>query len=100
MRGDGWGSEGRNLQGALSDHEGRWMGEGGGEPAGGAERSRGEMDGGVGGREPAGGAERPRGTCGAQDLGLVPGSGTFAEEGTGNPLQYSCLQNFMDRRAW
>ena len=29
-----------------------------------------------------------------------PGSGRFLEEGNGNPLQYSCLGNPMDRRAW
>ena len=34
------------------------------------------------------------------DLGLIPGSGTFPEEGNGNPLQYSCLENPMDRGAW
>ena len=32
--------------------------------------------------------------------GLIPGSGTFPEEGNGNPLQYSCLENPMDRGAW
>ena len=46
MRGDGWGSVG-DLQGALRDQVGRWMGEWGG-PAGGTERPHGEMDGGGG----------------------------------------------------
>ena len=34
------------------------------------------------------------------DLGLIPGSGRSPEGGTGNPLQYSCLENPMDRGAW
>ena len=34
------------------------------------------------------------------DLGLIPGSGRFLGEGHSNPLQYSCLENPMDRRAW
>ena len=36
----------------------------------------------------------------AGDLGLIPGSGRSPREGTGNPLQYSCLGNPMDRGAW
>ena len=36
----------------------------------------------------------------AGDLGLIPGSGRFPGEGNGNPLQYSCLENPMDREAW
>ena len=36
----------------------------------------------------------------AGDLGLIPGFGRYPEEGTGNPLQYSCLENSMDRGAW
>ena len=38
--------------------------------------------------------------CNAGDLGLIPGSGRSAGEGNGNPLQYSCLGNPMDRGAW
>ena len=34
------------------------------------------------------------------DLGSIPGSGRSPGEGNGNPLQYSCLENFMDRGAW
>ena len=34
------------------------------------------------------------------DLGLIPGLGRSPEEGNGNPLQYSCLENSMDRGAW
>ena len=36
----------------------------------------------------------------AGDLGLIPGSGRSPEEENGNPLQYSCLENPMDRGAW
>ena len=33
-------------------------------------------------------------------MGLIPGSGRSSGEGNGNPLQYSCLENPMDRGAW
>ena len=35
-----------------------------------------------------------------KDAGSVPGSGRSPGEGHGNPLQYSCLENPMDRGAW
>ena len=35
----------------------------------------------------------------AGDLGSIPGSGSSPGEGNGNPLQYSCLENPMDREA-
>ena len=35
-----------------------------------------------------------------RDAGSIPGSGRFHGAGDGNPLQYSYLENFMDRRAW
>ena len=35
-----------------------------------------------------------------RDLGSIPGSGRSPEGGNGNPLQYSCLENSMDRGAW
>ena len=38
--------------------------------------------------------------CQAGDTGLIPGSGRFPGERNGNPLQYSCLGNPMDRGAW
>ena len=38
--------------------------------------------------------------CNAGDLGSIPGSGRSPGEGTGNPPQYSCLENPMDRGAW
>ena len=34
------------------------------------------------------------------DLDLTPGSGRSLRAGNGNPLQYSCLGNPMDREAW
>ena len=36
----------------------------------------------------------------ARDQGSIPRSGRFPGEGNGNPLQYSCLENPMDREAW
>ena len=36
----------------------------------------------------------------AGDTGLVLESGRSPGGGNGNPLQYSCLENSMDRRAW
>ena len=36
----------------------------------------------------------------AGDVGLIPGSGRSPGEGNGNPLQYSCLENSMERGAW
>ena len=36
----------------------------------------------------------------AGDVGLIPGSQRFPEGENGNPLQYSCLGNPMDREAW
>ena len=37
--------------------------------------------------------------CNAGDLGSIPGSGRSPGEGNGNPLQYYCLENSMDRVA-
>ena len=36
----------------------------------------------------------------AGDKGFIPGSGRSPEERNGNPLQYSCLENMMDREPW
>ena len=47
-----------------------------------------------------GGAEVKASACNVGDLGLTPGSGRSPGEGDGNPLQYSCLENPMDRGAW
>ena len=38
--------------------------------------------------------------CNAGDPSSIPGLGRSPEEGNGNPLQYSCLENPMDRGAW
>ena len=38
--------------------------------------------------------------CNAGDLSSIPGSGKSPGEGNGNPRQYSCLKNPMDRRPW
>ena len=38
--------------------------------------------------------------CNAADLGLIPRSGRSSEKANGNPFQYSCLENPMNRRAW
>ena len=39
-------------------------------------------------------------TANAGDVDLIPESGRYPGGGNGNPLQYSCLQNPMDRGAW
>ena len=36
----------------------------------------------------------------AGDMASIPELGRFPREGNGNPLQYSCLENSMDRGAW
>ena len=36
----------------------------------------------------------------ARDAGSIPGSGRSPGVGNGNPFQYSCLENSLDRRAW
>ena len=38
--------------------------------------------------------------CCVGDPGWIPGSGSCPGEGNGNPLQYSCLENFMDGGVW
>ena len=47
-----------------------------------------------------GGSEGKASACSARDLGSIPESGRSPGEGNGNPLQYSCLENPMDRGAW
>ena len=47
-----------------------------------------------------GGSDGKESACNAGDLGSIPGSGRSPGEGNGNPLQYSCMENAMDRRAW
>ena len=46
------------------------------------------------------GSDGKESACNAGDLGLIPGLGRSPGEGNGNPLQDSCLENPMDRRAW
>ena len=47
-----------------------------------------------------GGSDGKESTCSARDLGSIPGLGRSHGGGLGNPLQYSCLENPMDRGAW
>ena len=46
-----------------------------------------------------GGSEVKASACNAGDLGSIPGLGRSPGEGDGNPLQYSCLENPMDREV-
>ena len=47
-----------------------------------------------------GGADIKESTCSTGDPGLIPGLGQSPGEANGNPLQYSCLENSMDRGGW
>ena len=47
-----------------------------------------------------GGSDGKESACSAGDQGSIPGSGRSPGAGNGNPLQYSCLENPMDRGAW
>ena len=47
-----------------------------------------------------GGSDGKASVYNAGDLGSIPGLGRSAGEGNGNPLQYYCLENPMDRGAW
>ena len=47
-----------------------------------------------------GGLDSKESTCSARDPDSIPGSGRSPGGGDGHPLQYSCLENPMDRRAW
>ena len=46
------------------------------------------------------GSEVKASASNAGDPGSIPGSGRSSGEGSGNPLQYSCVENPMDREAW
>ena len=46
------------------------------------------------------GSDGKESICNAGDLGSIPGSGRSPGKRNGNPLQYSCLGNPMDRAAW
>ena len=47
-----------------------------------------------------GGSDGKESACNARDLGSNPGLGRSPEEGNGSSLQYSYLENPMDRGAW
>ena len=47
-----------------------------------------------------GGSDGKESACNTKDPGLIPGLGRSPREGNGNPLQYSCLENSIDRGAW
>ena len=47
-----------------------------------------------------GGSDSKESDCNAGDPGSIPGFRRYPGEGNGNPLQYSCLENPMDREAW
>ena len=46
------------------------------------------------------GSDSKQSSCNAGDSGLIPGLGRSPGEGNGYPLQYSCLENSIDRGAW
>ena len=47
-----------------------------------------------------GGSDGKESAFNGRDPGSIPGSGRSPGEGSGNPLQYSCLENPMDGEAW
>ena len=47
-----------------------------------------------------GGSDGKEAACSAGDLSSIPGLGRSPGEGNGNPLQYPCLENSMDRGVW
>ena len=51
-------------------------------------------------RDFSGSSDYEESACNAGDPGLIPGLGRSTGEGNGNPLQYSCLENPLDREAW
>ena len=51
-------------------------------------------------QKPSGSLDGKESACNSGDQGLIPGLGRSPGEGNDNPLQYSCLENFMDRGAW
>ena len=46
------------------------------------------------------GSDGKESACNAGDQSLIPGSRRSPGEGNGNPFQYSCLENSMDKGAW
>ena len=47
-----------------------------------------------------GGSDGEKSSCNVGDPSLIPRSGRSPREGNGNSIQYSCLENPMDRGAW
>ena len=47
-----------------------------------------------------GGSDSKESACNAGNPRSIPGSGRPSREGNGNPLQYSCLENLMDKGSW
>ena len=47
-----------------------------------------------------GGSDSKESACNAENPGSIPGLGRSPGEGNGYPLQYSCLENSMDKGAW
>ena len=47
-----------------------------------------------------GGLDDKESACNAEDLGFIPGFKRYPGEGSGYPLQYSCLENSTERGAW
>ena len=47
-----------------------------------------------------GGSDGKESTYNVRDVGSIPGLGRASGRGHGNPLQYSCLKDSMDRGAW
>ena len=48
----------------------------------------------------SGGSDAKESTCNGGDPGVIPGPGSPLGEENGYPLQYSCLENSIDRGAW
>ena len=51
-------------------------------------------------RDFSGGSDGKVSACNVGDLGSIPAWGRSPGEGNGNPLQYSCLENPMDKGVW
>ena len=47
-----------------------------------------------------GGSDGKESACNVGDPGSIPGLERSPEEGNGNPLQYSCLENSLDKGVW
>ena len=51
-------------------------------------------------QKPKSGSDSKESACSVGDPDSIPGSGRSPGEGNGNPLQYPCMENLMDRGAW